>query len=95
MHAIQRYHHNRLQLFLQQMQQETETYKLPGHHLKAIVQQEKNLKQLYFSYLESLQQVASLIAQYELEYQSAKQLVNKHKQYLKQGLKKRRLKENI
>lgn len=95
MHAIQRYHYNRLQLLLHQLQQESEAYKLPEVHLKTIVQQEEQLKQLYVSYQESLQHVASLIKKYELEYQSVKRLVNRHKQYRKQGLKKEVLKENI
>ncbi len=95
MHAIQRYHYNRLQQFLRQLQQESEAYELPGHHLDTIVQQENKLKQLYTNYQESLQQVASIIKQYELEYQSVKRLVNSHRQFRKQGSKKEALKENV
>ncbi|GEM_PF-1709029 len=93
MHAIQRYHYNRLQRFLHQLQQESETFELPTNHIHSIVEQEEKLKQLYISYQESLQQVACLIKQYELEYQSVRRLVNSHKQLAKQRAKKGELKE--
>ncbi len=97
MHAIQRYHYNRLQGFLIKLQQESETYQLPVHHLNTIVQQEKQLQQLYSNYLAALQQVSALIKQYEKEHQSVRRLMSCHKQYRK-GLRKleiENLKENI
>jgi len=93
MQAIQRYHYNRLQRFLDQLQQESEAYELPAHHRHSIVEQEEKLKQLYVNYQQSLQQVAYLIKQYELEYQSVKRLVNSHKQLAKHHVKMRVMKE--
>lgn len=87
MQAIQRYHYNRLQQFLDQLQNESEAYELPAHHLISIVEQEEKLRQLYISYQQSLQQVASLIKEYQLEYQSVKRLVNSHKQLTKHQAK--------
>ncbi len=93
MQAIQRYHYNRLQQFLYQLQQESEAYELPTHHRNSIVEQEEKLKQLYVNYQQSLQQVAILIKQYEIEHQSVRRLVNSHKQLAKVRLKTRITKE--
>ncbi|MBC7936591.1 MAG: hypothetical protein H7Y86_14670 [Rhizobacter sp.] len=83
MHAIQRYHYDRLQGYLQRLQLESEIFQLPDDHLNTIVQQEKKLQQLYSNYQATLQQVAVLIKQYDQEHKSVRQLIISHKQYRK------------
>ena len=88
MHAIQRYHYDRLQGYLLQLQKESKVFQLSADHLNTIVEQEEKLKQLYHNYQASLHQVALLIKQYEKEHQSVRRLMFSHKQYRKQLIKK-------
>lgn len=87
MHAIQRYHYDRLQGYLCQLQDESMTFQLPDDHLDTIVQQEKKLKQLYSNYQASLAQISALIKQYEQEYQSVRRLMISHRQHRKRLVK--------
>ena len=88
MHGIQRYHYERLQGYLKQLQQESKIFQLSSDHLTTIEQQEEKLKLLYHNYQASLHQVAIIIKQYEQEYKSVRQLMISHKQHRKQIVKK-------
>lgn len=43
MHAIQRYHYDRLQGYLQQLQKESKVYQFSTDHLNTIVEQEEKI----------------------------------------------------
>jgi predicted chitinase len=83
MHAIQSYHHVRLQGYLIQLKHESEVFKLPDEHLNTVVQQEKKLIQVYNKYQAALEEVAILIKQYDKEHQSVRRLMFMHKRYRK------------
>lgn len=83
MHAIQRYHYDRLQEYLHLLKKESEVFELPGDHQNAIIEQEKILIKLYNNYQEALLEVANLIKQYDQEHKSIRRLLFIHKQYRK------------
>lgn len=94
MHAIQRYHYERLQGYLNVLQQESEILELPTDHQLTILEQEKNLTQLYTNYQAVLQEVAMLLKQYDKEHQSVRRLMFIHKQY-RNAIKKRKFVKEI
>jgi len=94
MHAIQRYHYDRLQKCLRELQTESIACQLSEDHLNTIVQQEKKLKQLYNSYTTSLREISILIKQYEQEHHSVRRLISSHKQHTK-SLQKKSSKRDI
>lgn len=93
MHAIQRYHYERLQGYLDLLQQESKILELPSDHQFTILEQEKNLTQLYNNYQAALQAIAILIKQYDKEHQSVRRLMFIHKQYRKNSQKNKFVKE--
>jgi hypothetical protein len=83
MQAIQRYHYDRLQGYLNLLQKEAEFYQLPEDHRFAITERGQKLEELFTSYHEALALVEALIKQYDSEYHAVRNLMYVHKQYRK------------
>lgn len=87
MHAIQRFHYDRLQGCLKKIRKESEDFMLPEDHLQSVFLQEERLKKLLQNYQEALQHLALILKDYEKEQQLTQSLIYVHKKYRKEVLK--------